>query len=95
MSIYSQFPTYFAAYWTWQVRLRVLRLVGRAARRRQSVHGGQSAELRQRVLHIPSAAAGAREHRSVHRRRRADRLRGPDRIPAGYGLLPTCESGGE
>lgn len=62
-SIYSPFSFFFflsSADWAWQIRHSVLRLFGRAARRRQSVYSSQSAELCQRVLHLPPAAPGAR-----------------------------------
>lgn len=80
-----------SADWTRPVRRRVLRLPGRAARRREGFHRRQPPELPQRVLHLPPAAAGARQHRSLHRRRRAHGPRGAHRVPAGHGVLPTRE----
>lgn len=80
-----------SADWAWQIWRRLLWLPGWAACGGEGVHCSQSAELPERVLHLPAASAGARQHRPLRRRGREDGSRGAHRVPAGHGLLPPCE----
>lgn len=80
-----------SADWPWAIRHRLLWLSGRAAGSCESLHCSQPAEFPQRVFHLPTAAARARQHRPLCCCWREDGLGGAHRVPAGDGLLPTRE----
>lgn len=91
-SLYQRFLwRSFSADWPWPLRLGLQRLSGWASSRSKGLQLHEPSELCQRASHLPNPPVRARQHSPLHRRRRASDSGQPHGVPAGHGILPTCE----